>query len=257
MSSLAELQAAFVRALRDPGAPVPSPVRGTAAAPSTRRFNVYRNNMVVSLVDALKAAFPAILRLVGEDYFNAVARAYIDQHPPSSPVLLRYGKRFGDFLEQFPTASGVPYLGDVARLEWARIHALHAADAEPAGIQALASLPEEMLSTVCLDLHPSVMHVASRWPVVALWSACVSPDDANDVDMNTAQTAVVARPSLRVGVHTAPPGGGAFLAALADGSTLGTAAEQAMKADDAFDLAAQLQFVFEIGAIATVNPQRQ
>lgn len=257
MSSLAELQAAFVRALRDPDSPVPRPVRNTAAAPSTRRFNVYRNNMVVSLVDALKATFPAIHRLVGEDYFNAVARAYIDQHPPDSPVLLRYGRRFGEFLEQFPTASGVPYLGDVARLEWARIHALHAADAEPAGIEALASLPEEVLSEVRLVLHPSVMHIASRWPVVALWSACMNPDEAGDVDMNTAQTAVVARPALRVGVHAAPPGGGAFLNALANGSTLGAAAEQAMAANGAFDLAGQLQFVFQIGAVATVNPQQQ
>lgn len=257
MSSLADLQAVFARALRDPASPVPRPVRNTEAAPSTRRFNVYRNNMVVSLVDALKAAFPAIHRLVGEDYFNAVARAYIDKHPPSSPVLLRYGRRFGDFLEQFPTASGVPYLGDVARLEWAHIHALHAADAEPAAIESLASLPEKVLSSARLELHPSVMHVASRWPVVALWSACVNPDDAGDVDMNTAQTAVVSRPALRVGVHAAPPGGGAFLAALAEGSSLGVAAAQAMEADEAFDLAGQLQFVFQIGAVATVNPQQQ
>jgi len=254
MSSLADLQTEFARALRDAGAPVPAPVHRAGSMPSERRFNVYRNNMTVSLVEAMKAVFPAVHSLVGEAYFSAVARAYIDQHPPRSPVLLRYGRRFGEFLDAFPSASGVPYLGDVARLEWARINALHAPDAVPAGIEELARVPQEALGDARLTLHPSLGRVESRWPVVALWTASLEPDKAVEVDMSIPQSAAVVRPALRVGVHPLPAGGQPFLAALEQGRGLGAAAERAMATDADFDLATQLQFLFQIGAVAAVNP---
>lgn len=258
MRSLAELQSEFSRALCDPSAPVPREICSGLRSGSSRRFDVYRNNMVVSLVDALRSTFPAVHRLVGEEYFAAVARAYIARQPPESPVLLDYGKTFGDFLEAFPTASGVPYLGDVARLEWARIRALHAADAGSAPIDALAGIDESLLESVTFALHPSLSVIRSRWPVVSLWTACLNAEHSDDVDMNAAEDAVVVRPGLKVGVHAPPPGGGEFLAALQRGVPLGAAARGAMEEEDAFDLAAQLRFVFECGIATAVNsPEEQ
>jgi len=251
MPSLAELQSGFARALRDPHAPPPSGV--STRGGSSRRFDVYRNNMVVSLVEALRATFPAVERLVGEEYFAAAARVYVERHPPRTPVLLCYGEHFGDFLDSFPSAAGVPYLGDVARLEWARSHALHAADAEPATIEALAGVPDSALESSTLTPHPSLSLVPSRWPVVSLWWACRDAENSGEVDMNEPETAVVARPATTVRVHRAPAGGGVFLAALLRGATLGAAAQEALDAVPEFDLAANLKFVFEAGAIAAVN----
>lgn len=253
MSFLAELQFRFARAVCDPVVPVPNEVRGGGHPGSSRRFDVYRNNMVASLADTLRSTFPAVHRLVGEDYFAAVAREYIAQQPPDSPVLLCYGETFGDFLEAFPSASGVPYLGDVARLEWARIRALHAADAEPASIDALAGVDEALLESITFMLHPSLSVIRSRWPVVSLWTACLNPDHCVAVDMNAPEDVVVIRPELKVGVHVPPSGGGVFLAALQRGESLGSAARRAMGCGEAFDLAAQLQFLFETGAVAAVN----
>lgn len=253
MPSLAELQAGFARALRDPAVTPPAEVRGAGPSRSTRRFDVHRNNMVAGLVDALRSTFPAVHRLVGEAYFAAAARAYVDEHPPHSPVLLLYGEALGDFLDALPSASGVPYLGDVARLEWARVNALHAADAAPASIDALAGVDQARLASAVLTPHPSLSVIRSRWPIVSLWRACLGSDHDHDVDMNTPEPAVVVRPSLNVGVHVPPPGGSAFLAVLERGGSLGEAARQAMDADEAFDLARALQFVFECGAVAAVN----
>lgn len=240
--------------MRDPGLPAPGPIRRSSPGSTSRRFNVYRNNMVVSLVDALKSTFPAVHRLVGEEYFVAAAKAYSDEHPPRVPVLLLYGERFGEFLEASPSASGVPYLGDVARLEWARIKALHAADADPAGIERLAAVPESRLESTTLTLHPSLSVIASRWPVASLWSASVDPDGAGDVDMGMAEQAAVLRPALRVEVRALPPGAGVFLAALESGAGLGQAAQQAMDRVEEFDLSAGLRLIFEMGAVVGVNP---
>lgn len=258
MPTLAELQSGFARALRDPAVPAPRELGAGAGCGSSRRFDVYRNNMVVSLVDTLRSTFPAVYRLVGEDYFTAVAREYIVQQPPDSPVLLYYGATFGDFLEAFPSAAGVPYLGDVARLEWARIRALHAADAEPASIDALADVDEAKLDSITFMLHPSLSVIRSRWPVVSLWTACLNPDHSDDVDMNALEDGVVIRPALKVGIYALPPGGAAFLTALQRGETLGAAARRAMEANEEFDLAAQLRFIFETGIVTAVNsPQEQ
>jgi hypothetical protein len=252
MPSLADIQDEFARALRDPGLPPPLAVTRNLAAKTSRRFDVYRNNMVAGLVDALKSTFPAIQRLVGDEYFQAAARAYIDQYPPRSPVLLLYGESFGEFLDQLPSASGVPYLGDVARLEWARINALHAPDAEPAGIETLARIPRAKLESVRFATHPSLSVIASRWPIVSLWSASVGAGNAK-VNMKAVEHAVVVRPALRIGVHGRNPGGGTFLKALSQGARLGDAARRSAEAGANFDLAAQLQFVFETGAITALN----
>jgi len=249
--SLAELQRRFARALRDPGLPAPLPLRSSSDG---RRFDVYRNNVTVSLVDALRSTFPAVHRLVGEEYFAAAARAYISEHPPRSPVLLLYGETFGEFLDRFPSASGAPYLGDVARLEWARMNALHAADAAPTGIDGLSGLPEESLESAALVPHPSLGLVASRWPVVSLWQASVDPGGEVEVDMRKPEQALVVRPALMVEVRRLPPGGAVFVGALLSGCRLGEAVQQAADAAEQFDLAMLLQLIFEAGAVAAVNP---
>jgi hypothetical protein len=246
----AELQSAFARALRDPDSGVPSGLRAGSAG----RFDVHRNNMAAGLVDALRSTYPAVERLVGEAYFAAAARAYVHEDPPQSPVLLNYGSTFADFLESLPSADSVPYLGDVARLEWARLRALHAADAVPGSMQPLAGLDEEALETVRLELHPSLWLLRSQWPVVSLWFDCMGGGSSSGkVDLDVPESAVVIRPVLSVRVHSASPGVAELLAGVQAGATLGAAMRRSMMSDDPGDLAAQLRYVFDIGAIAAVN----
>lgn len=237
MPPLAEMQADFAAALADP----------TRAAPvgPDRRFDVHRNNRMVSLIEALETSFPVVHRLVGNDFFRAAAKIYIRRWPPRSPVLLLYGESFGDFLENFEPAQGVPYLGDVARLEWARLKAFHAADAEPLSAARLAAVPPQDLAGLRFALHPSLQLLASRWPVASIWA-----DEA--ADMAVGQQVAVIRPTLSVELRVLPPGGHAFLAALAAGATLGEAAETALASHPDFDLSAHLQGLFALGAVTAL-----
>ena len=253
MKPLADSQAAFARALRDPDLPAPADIRRPADALQTRRFNVHRNNFVVSLTEALEATFPAVRKLVGEAFFKGSARAFIDAGPPTSPVLLLYGRGFGDFLDRFEPARSVPYLGDVARLEWARLSAYHAADMAPARIEALAAIPQADAGDARVALHPSFALIRSRWPVVSLWSACTGDGSEPDVDMARGEDAIVVRPSVTVDTRIAPAGGGTFMARLQAGDTLGQAALIASEETPGFELAAHLQGLFAIGAVAAVS----
>jgi len=249
MPSLAELQADFAAALTDPARPAPETVLRQVDLPQSRRFDVYRNNMMVSLIEAMEATFPVLRRLVGADFFQAAAKTYIGLEPPRSPVLLLYGRGFGDFLDGFDPAKDVPYLGDVARLEWAWLNAYHAADAEPLSIDALAEIPQAGLEGLRFTLHPSLQLLRSRFPVVSLWAVTSGADPTAGVDMTRGEAAAVLRPAAAVDVRLLPPGGYDFMQQLAAGHGLAQAAGAASESCSDFDLATHLQGLFELGAV--------
>ncbi len=240
---------AWAGALLRPEAAAPADI----ARPAAGRFAIHRNNVVHTLVDALRASFPAVERLVGAEFFAALARAYLDAEPPRSPLLFRYGGGFGDFLERFPPAARLPYLGDVARLEWLWLQAYHAADAPPLAIEALAALPEDALAEAPIGLHPSLGLLASRFPVAALWAASTDRAAPEAVDMARAERVAVLRPALAVEVHVLAPATHAVLAALAAGRPLGAAAGDAALQHPDFDLAASLTALFAIGAVTSIG----
>ncbi|MDZ4255109.1 MAG: DNA-binding domain-containing protein, partial [Sulfuritalea sp.] len=157
-------QGAFAEALlaAEPVCP-PGLTTWNGSAPE-KRFAVYRNNVIVSLIDALADSFPVTQELVGEAFFRAMARQFVRENPPRSPVLALYGDGFAEFIAAFPAAAELAYLADVARLELLRVQAWHAADAEPLAAQHMGRLlgDAEALPQIRFALHPSLRILRSR-----------------------------------------------------------------------------------------------
>ncbi len=249
---MADVQHSFAAALFEPGSALPPAIARSESPSAKRRFDIYRNNVTSSLVEALKASYPVVCHLVGEEFFKAAATHYVRQEPPRSPLLFRYGAGFALFLERFPPAETVPYLGDIARLEWAWLQAYHAADRAPLSIQTLAEIPPEQLSALRFLMHPSFALLRSRWPVVSLWAAVRDQEDGPKLDMTRSEEAAVLRPGYDVMVQLLPHGGYEFLSALESGRSLGEAAQRAAENDPDFDLAHHLQGLFGLGAVAEI-----
>jgi hypothetical protein len=238
---------AFAAALLDPAHPPP---KGFAPeAPD--RFRVYRNTVLVGLVDALAATYPAVRALVGEEFFRAVAREAARANPPRTPVLIDWGGDFADFLAAFPPAARLPYLPDVARLEWAWTRAYHAADAAPAPISALGSVAAEALAAARLMPHPTLRLVRSHFPVASLWAETTGRAPRTTLDLAQPETALVLRPALTVTVRTLSAGEDAFLDATLAGATIGAAAEVAAL-QPGFDLGRCFVRLFDAGAFAGI-----
>ncbi|HRJ62080.1 MAG TPA: DNA-binding domain-containing protein, partial [Azospirillaceae bacterium] len=214
-----------------------------------RRIAVHRNTYFGSLTEALAAAYPVTEKLTGAAFFALAARAFIDANPPTKPDLAAYGGDFGDFLDAFPPAASVPYLGDVARLEWARVEATFAAEAEPLDPAALALVPPDQIAGLVFAFHPSARLVQCRWAAHSVWLAH-REDPPVPVDPAAGpETVLLVRPADRMLTERLGQGEAALIAALMTGQSLGGAAAEALAAAPGLDLTAALARLLRMGAI--------
>ena len=198
MRTSSEWQSGFATALLDPEMPAPSGLINPSCEPSLKRFGVYRNNVIRGLVEALRDAFPVACRIVGNDFFDAMARIYAFQNPPRSPILLEYGSDFADFVASFQPAAGLPYLSDVCRIERSWLEAYHAPEIPTVNPDHLSSLSLLDYSGLHLDLHPSLRLVDSRFPAITIWSTNIEVGEPVPVDLEAGgENALIARPGLR------------------------------------------------------------
>ena len=224
-------QHAFAAALLDAALPVPPGLQSWNGADPAVRFAVYRNNVVHSLGAVLADTFPVVRQLVGDEFFAAMARLYLIDHPPTSPLMHRYGASLPAWIADFEPATALPYLSDLARLEWARLCAFHAGDAAPMQAQALGGLMQEpeRLAGARLALHPSLAIVRSAHPIVSLWSAHQQDDATRDaqlaaLNLDLAEAALVFRDAADDALVLALPDADAQLtAAIAAGDCLAAA----------------------------------
>jgi hypothetical protein len=235
-SGQAQLLRSFAEAILFDDAPIPASVRAASGPAHASRFGVYRNNVVAGLINAVAARYPVVRKLLWDDAFNRVAHLYVTSEPPHSPVMLEYGDSFPQFLRNIGQSAASDYLADVAELEAARTRAYHAADATPLPRGAFAALAPEDLPDLRLTLHPSLALLKWRFPVVSIWQANRQDND-NAVSVWRPECALIARPHGQVEVRAISAGAYAFLAALAEGRTIGSAIARGMANVPCFDLA--------------------
>ena len=238
-------QTRFVSGLLAPTPPTPS-----------KRFAVYRNNVFVSFVEALKARFPAVESAVGTEFFEAMARDYAGTNAPKSPLMMEYGDSFPHFIETFPPLADFPWMADLARVECAITQSYHAADSTPVGPEAFAPIAQDNLAQLRFTLHPALNLVASRFPIATLWQMNSGLADPARLDDYPAETALIQRPNFSVSVKSISPAGGTFLTALQSDQTLGEAADKASAIDSTFDLTAHLHLLIADGLVTMLTLNR-
>lgn len=246
---------AFATALLNPDLPSPAGLCAWNGSDPSIRFAVYRNNVIVSLIDALADSYPVVQMMVGETFFRAMAREFAYQHPPRSPVLAHYGADFPDFIGSFPPAASLPYLADVARLEHAYIHAYHAADAPilPTSQFALTLAQPEDLPRLRMRLLPSAVVLRSPYAMVSLWAAHQAEEVASLPEPNQPEAALIVRPELEVTVLPIDSGTHAFVHALQNNAPLGEAAGLAMEAQADFGLTRALTLLIRERVISSLT----
>jgi hypothetical protein len=245
--------AEFAAGLIDPSRDIPSVLSGPKGKAAARRYNVYRNNVTVSLIEALATIYPAVQRITGADFFRAMARSHIRATPPTSPLLFEYGRDFPAFIEQYEYARSMPWLADTARVERAWLDAYHAADAEPLPPAKLAAVAPERLAELVFKSHPATRIVPSRFSAVTIFAANRGTEPMGRVDASTPEDALITRPSVDVMVRHLPAGGAVFLSSLVSGHSLGESAASALDIAPGFDMASGIAGMIDAGAFTTMT----
>lgn len=247
--SLHAFQEAFAHALQNGGAH-DTKLTALTAQPG---FLVYRNTVMKGCIDALLANYPAVARLVGDEWFRAAAGTFVRQSPPQRPMLVDYGAAFPDFLRTFEPAAELPYLPDVALLDryWTEAHI--AADQTPLAAQAIAECAPHVLARTML-----LPHASARWrwfpdqPIHVLWRS--NREDANADGLRTlvwrGEGALVVRPYAAVEMIELSAGGCAFMDACAAGAPLSDAGLAALDAQHDIDVSTLMAQLLHVGAFA-------
>jgi hypothetical protein len=251
--SLGRFQDAFARALLDPDA-VGEHDAALAKLIAQSSFSVYRNTVLKGCIDALAANYPAVLRLVGEEWFRDAAAVYARRKLPRQPMLLDYGADFAQFLAGFEPAAELPYLAGVAQLDrcWSEAHfARDEAPLEAASIARLA--PAQLAGTV---LRP---HASARWvwfetmPIRTIWQrnrqADATRTAGGEIDWR-GEGVLIVRPHGAVESTALDAAGCAFMDACAHGRTLTDAVQVAAEVEGSVDLAQLTAALFSSGAFA-------
>lgn len=240
-------QTTFHDGLRNPSMPVPDGLSDGRKRPAGRRYGVYRNNVTVSLREALAEGFPAIVSLIGRENFDHVARTYLRQSPPTSPLMMHYGADMPGFLDGLEQLAHLPYLSDVARIDVAMRQSYHAADStgiDPAELQAL---DEESLLKTRFRFAPSMILLRSQWPAGTVWHYTLR---GGDKPQSTAQDVLVLRAEFDPEPFILGAGAADVLIALQDETPFGEALETA---PDDFDLGALLNLLLSQNAIISLT----
>jgi hypothetical protein len=252
MSDLAAFQDRFAGALTNEARGLDARIAWLAAQPG---FAVYRNTVRKACIDALEANFPAVARLVGDEWFRAAAAVYVQRELPAHPTLLDYGAGFPAFIAGFAPARELPYLAEVAQLDrwWSESHV--AADDQRLKPAALAALDPEALATV--SLRP---HAAARWgwfpsqPIATIWwrNRFALNEIESDLDWR-GEGAILTRPGEDVRFTPGQRADIVFLDACARGGSMALAAEATLAIDSRFDFARATEIWLAAGVFAEVR----
>lgn len=247
--ALPDWQRQFLDALYDADAPGPrAAVAGNGLEPDAR-LRIYRHSSEAIHTGALRITYPAVLALVGEDYFEQAARAYRRAHPSRSGNLQAFGAGLAEYLETLPDMRACTYLPDVARLEWLRQESALAADAEPTALDIFANAGKSLR----IGLHPGFRLLASAHPVLTIWRYAIQPTAERLVLDGEGEHVVLWREDGEVAMAAVDPASFVYIDSIARGDMPDAAHAAAQLCDPDFDPVACFASLLRRNLVTTLH----
>jgi hypothetical protein len=246
----ADYQSDFAAGLLNPDRALPSALG--AIKKQTKRYGVYRNNVVVGLAEALGDAYPVTKQLLGEKMFFSLACEYVRAHPPQNAVMLHYGQDFPRWLSLNKRLETYRYVVDIAQIEAFRIQSYHAADAVMLGLETIQHVDKYRLEYMRVLLHPSVHIFSSSYPVVSIWRN-EALGEQNPVNLDQSEAVLIQRPGWSVDTNQLSSENQIFLNFLQKGIPFGEVAENMLEHYPDYDLGQALVFLFSNKLVTEIH----
>lgn len=251
---LLDLQRGFADAVLGRSDAVAEWVDGAGLEPAAR-LRIYRHSVAATQADALRDSYPAVLALVGEDFFQRLAARHAQQFPSTVGNLQHYGGSLDQCIDDTPAAHALGYLADVARLEWRRQLAALAPDASALDAGPLNAAMGVEPENLRLILHPSLHLLRSGYAVLSLWQWCQAPDDTPPDPRSSGEHVLIWRDEDAVAMAVVEPATLACIEALSAGRSVAAANAAGCDMDGQFDIQPCLGDLLAQGLIVTCSGQ--
>lgn len=219
------------------------------------RFNVYRNNVFVSLIDALADIFPVTQMLVGEDFFRAMAREYVQLNPPRTPIISHYGENFSEHVRHFEAAKSLPFLGDLVALEYSLLALTNAPEYKTLEHEQISSAFNKASDPALLHvlLPPSAQILISPFAIGSIYLAHhdEGTPSLGDITINKSEILLLAKSHLYSELHIVSHSEAIFIKQLMQNKPLG----EAVPDDESFDLGSTLAKLIQWKLITNISEE--
>jgi len=184
--NLNKLQQQFCEALRYQNSLITTEIQEKEAFTSSELLQIYRNSFVMGVTDALSITYQHTLSLVGDAFFNAVARQFIVQQPPQENNIITYGNGFSEYLHSLEQLENIPYIAEMARFEWLLEQTsnlpLHTKKLD---VISLAAIAAEQLPDIIFHVPAQVVLFSSEQNICYLYQMLVD-NKVQETDLNQA-----------------------------------------------------------------------
>lgn len=174
---LHELQEKFSSNLNSNNKEILTSIVSTENLSAEQRLGIYKSSIKGALQNVLMEIYPVCKKLVGDDFFIIMISDFIDLHPSYSTDLAGYGQHLAEFIETFDAAKSLPYLADIARLEWALHIIFSAKTSKQINFEALAECYQNYSEQLIFTLPHANTLLSSHFPIHLIWEA---NQDEND-----------------------------------------------------------------------------
>lgn len=174
---LADLQAQFQNSVLEGGDAILDAISNGAQEEKSTLFDVYRDAYRLRLIGILRHDYARLATFMGQDDFDALARAFIAAHPSHTTNARWYGVALPDFISSYAPYQAQPELYALARLEALLNDAFDEADTPPLAMEDLSRFLPEQFASLSFTPHPSVHRMNADFDLNALWSALDPPTD--------------------------------------------------------------------------------
>lgn len=216
------------------------------------RLTIYRNNFFFSVIEVLKDTYPTVEKLVGEEFFSAACKKYIENKPPDNPVLIELGSNLPEFLDTFEPLANYPYIPDVARLDFYRHQSWYAENIASLNAENFAEFDISALANAHIELHPSLRWLSSEFSIFSIWLANQS-ETSDKLEPNTPEIVLIVRPENEVETYKLDPGTLTFIQKLGQNLSIGESLHLALEGNDNFNPSEAINFLMTSGVASKMK----
>jgi hypothetical protein len=153
-------------------------------------MNLYRNNFYISITEYLEACFPSVKALVGDEFFSQLAKAFIIKEPLGSANIELYGEKFARFIQQCEQTQPLPYLNDVAHLDWVLDRAKSVVEYKDFPFAQLQQVASQAQLKIRFQLQPSTVLISAGCPLLKIWKG-IQSGQLEDIDLQQHELVIV------------------------------------------------------------------